>query len=94
MRFVVAADHPSLPGHLPGRPIVPGVVLLDEVAALVAPEGWRAAGFPSVRFLRPVRPGDVVEVGFAESSPGAGRFSGSVGGDLVLEGRIDLVRRP
>ena len=29
--FVVPATHAALPGHFPGRPIVPGVVLLDEV---------------------------------------------------------------
>lgn len=87
MRFAIGADHPSLPGHFPGRPIVPGVVLLDEVAALVVPEGWRAAGFPSVRFLRPVRANDLVEVTFAD-----GRFSGIVGDDLVLEGQINLVQ--
>ena len=31
MKFRVAADHPALPGHFPGRPIVPGVVILDHV---------------------------------------------------------------
>jgi len=30
---VVGADHPALPGHFPGRPIVPGVLLLDRVLA-------------------------------------------------------------
>ena len=93
MRFVVEAGHPSLPGHFPGRPIVPGVVLLDEVAALALAAkvgaGWRVAGFPGVRFLRPVRPGDVVEVAFA-----GGRFRAAVGGEAVLEGAIELVEGP
>ena len=27
----IPATHPALPGHFPGHPIVPGVLLLDEV---------------------------------------------------------------
>jgi 3-hydroxymyristoyl/3-hydroxydecanoyl-(acyl carrier protein) dehydratase len=34
----VPATHPALPGHFPGRPIAPGVVLLDAV--LRAAETW------------------------------------------------------
>jgi 3-hydroxymyristoyl/3-hydroxydecanoyl-(acyl carrier protein) dehydratase len=29
----IGAEHPSLPGHFPNRPIVAGVVLLDQVLA-------------------------------------------------------------
>jgi 3-hydroxyacyl-[acyl-carrier-protein] dehydratase len=32
-RRTISADHPSLPGHFPGTPIVPGVVILDEILA-------------------------------------------------------------
>ena len=63
-RFQVPADHLCLPGHFPGRPVVPGVVLLDEALALLlaAAPGLRVAGLPAIRFLRPVLPGEDVEV--------------------------------
>lgn len=56
----IPADHPALPGHFPGNPIVPGVVLLNYVCAAVrreAGENVRCSGFPSVKFLAPLLPG-------------------------------------
>ncbi|HEX3124161.1 MAG TPA: hydroxymyristoyl-ACP dehydratase [Rhodanobacteraceae bacterium] len=61
--FSIAAAHAALPGHFPGRPVVPGVVLLDRVAAAL--ERWRGAriaGLPQVKFLRPLLPEQEVEL--------------------------------
>jgi len=55
--FRIGADHPSLPGHFPGRPVVPGVVLLDRVAAAL--ERWRGQGIAAlaqVKFAAPLLP--------------------------------------
>ncbi len=62
--FCIPDDHPSLPGHFPGRPIVPGVVLLDAAFALILAQhpGRSVTGVPSVKFTHPVRPGEHVSV--------------------------------
>ena len=58
---VVEADHPALAGHFPGRPVVPGVILLDLVArALRVAKGANAAigGIRTAKFRSPVLPGE------------------------------------
>ena len=57
----VAADHPAYAGHFPGRPILPGVVLLDEALhALAGGMNRDTAGarIKSAKFLSPVAPGE------------------------------------
>ncbi|KAF1688949.1 hypothetical protein [Pseudoxanthomonas taiwanensis] len=71
MRFCVPHDHPCLPGHFPGRPLVPGVVLLERVvAAIEARDGAQGAlRLPQVKFLRPLAPGRDAEVVLEGAAP-------------------------
>lgn len=49
--------HASLPGHFPGRPVVPGVVVLDAVATAIERRlGRRVTGLPQVKFQQPLLP--------------------------------------
>jgi 3-hydroxyacyl-[acyl-carrier-protein] dehydratase len=60
-RWLVPNDHPALPGHFPGQPIVPGVLLLDMVIQLVKDHEahlGECLRLGQVKFLSPSVPGD------------------------------------
>jgi 3-hydroxyacyl-[acyl-carrier-protein] dehydratase len=60
----IAHDHPSLPGHFPGHPIVPGVVVLDRVLAAIesAHGDVGPLRLPQVKFLQPLLPGETARI--------------------------------
>ena len=85
----VPAAHPALPGHFPGRPLVPGVVLLDHVAAALQRwRGLRVAGLAQVKFLRPLLPEQTAELVLTDDGK-ALRFSIAHAGAVIASGSIE-----
>jgi 3-hydroxyacyl-[acyl-carrier-protein] dehydratase len=99
MRFEVVrlihADHPSLAGHFPGAPLVPGVVILDEVVAAL--DEWRRdsqlSGIPGVKFLAPLKPGQPFTISLFATSKDAGEVSFCCRAEerVIVEGRLEVV---
>lgn len=68
----VAADHPALAGHFPGNPVVPGVVILEQLVQVLRQQmgELRVTALPSVKFLAPMVPDQDYDVVFTEKQPG------------------------
>jgi 3-hydroxyacyl-[acyl-carrier-protein] dehydratase len=94
VRRTISADHPSLPGHFPGTPIVPGVVILDEVLAALTE--WREDSYPTVinavKFLVPLKPGQPFTICLAASEHGESQvaFHCHVEDRVIVEGRLQV----
>ena len=92
---LIDANHPSLPGHFPGAPLVPGVVILDEVVAAL--DEWRQhsqlSGISKVKFLAPLKPGQLFTILLSVTSKNTGEVSFCCRAEerVIVEGRLAVV---
>jgi 3-hydroxymyristoyl/3-hydroxydecanoyl-(acyl carrier protein) dehydratase len=80
-RGTIPAGHPALPGHFPGDPIVPGVVLLDQVLGALPP----TMSIPWAKFHAPLRPGEEFVIRIEQN-----KFSVRRGDTLIASGSFQL----
>jgi len=88
--FVIPPDHPALPGHFPGNPIVPGVLVLEYVQrsleARIGP--LRLTGLRQVKFLAPLAPGETCGVSFRNLAEGEVQFDCRSGARRLARGSL------
>lgn len=85
----IPADHPTFAGHFPGHPILPGVVLLDEVIAAAELHLGRpleALQVKVAKFHAPVAPGARLCIELAGEGPV--RFAVACGDVQVATGEL------
>lgn len=97
-RKLVSANEPFFEGHFPGRPIMPGVLILEGLAQLgviyaklSSPKETKGkllvfAGIDKAKFRRQVVPGDVLELK-AEIVKAKGGYW-KLNGTAVVDGEI------
>jgi 3-hydroxymyristoyl/3-hydroxydecanoyl-(acyl carrier protein) dehydratase len=86
----IASDHPALTGHFPGFPIVPGVVLLDEILYAIERSQTAAHESPwqigAVKFHHIARPGNVLALSFEWRADGVAHFELHHASTLIVSG--------
>nr|WP_302474376.1 hypothetical protein [Roseococcus sp. MDT2-1-1] len=83
-----------MPGHFPGHPIVPGVLLLDEVMQAIARrDGAAPTALLRAKFIAPVAPEETVEVEFGPAGPRLS-FTCHVGARVVARGEFGCPAPP
>ena|SRR5215469_13464070 len=84
--LAIAADHPAFPGHFPGKPILPGVVLLDAVLHAVGTAAvWQIL---TAKFHSVVRPADVLTLEHETQPNGTVQFRVLQTDRLVASGTL------
>jgi 3-hydroxyacyl-[acyl-carrier-protein] dehydratase len=104
-RWHLTGDETFFAGHFPGRPTLPGVLMVEalaQVGAIAVLQDPRYfgklplfGGIDSVRFRRQIEPGDTlelrVEMGRLSARAGKGHGVASVGGAVACEADLLFV---
>ena len=102
----VTINEPFFPGHFPGAPVMPGVLILEAMAQAAAILSFKTkgyapdeigivyfAGIDGARFKKPVKPGDqlVLKIAIVREMRGIWKYTGRAEVDGVLVAEADLM---
>ena len=94
VRRAIMPDHPSLPGHFPDAPLVPGVLILDEVLAALRDwqRDYELFSIRVVKFLQPLKPEQQFTICLSTNNgePSEVNFCCRIEGRVIAEGQLEV----
>jgi 3-hydroxyacyl-[acyl-carrier-protein] dehydratase len=88
--LLIPVDHPAFPGHFPARPIIPGVVLLDQALWQIEQSiHTRVVGIAMAKFVSPAVPGEKLMLEYERTERGV-PFEIHATGRKIASGRFML----
>lgn len=89
----IPADHPALAGHFPGRPVVPGALLLDMVIRAAEVNGeWRVSEVVRMKFHSRLKPETEFSIRLRSIDDGQVEVSCRVGEEPLISGLFRVGR--
>lgn len=88
----IPVSHPSIPGHFPGNPIVPAVVILNEVIATC--NEWLPSldvtGINNVKFVSPLIPDQIFNIYLEAPRKSSLKFECRLKDTILVTGKLHI----
>jgi 3-hydroxymyristoyl/3-hydroxydecanoyl-(acyl carrier protein) dehydratase len=91
-RYSIPANHPSLDGHFPGNPIIPGVVILDKtLQSMTQHTPAHSYKIEAIKFLQPFTPPATLTIKLVDKENNKIHFSAMNQDKMIAKGIVELI---
>ena len=91
-QYSIPGDHPSLDGHFPGNPIIPGVVILDKaLQSMSQHRPTQRYKVEAIKFLQPFIPPAILTIKLEDKENNKVHFSAMNQHKMIAKGTVVLI---